>query len=180
MTGNWSGKHHTSHPYNLGGASATLIWNDLCQEIIFGYSFYIFYISYRHFKVQAASTMNQSDIRGLVRQKRTRADINIFRRELLPSTVANSVRCRRAYRIGWSHIALIVPAPVSIILILNLQISKELRRRPDEKDKNIIHHAAFLFFLSSYSFNTAHINPASSLAIATVTLHGILPRQISR
>jgi len=124
--------------------------------------------------------MNQSDIRGLACLWQTRADIDIFRHELLPSTVANSVRCRRAYRIGWSHIALIVPAPVSIMLILNLQISKILRWRCDDKNKNIIHHAAFLFFLSSYSFNTAHINPASSLAIATVTLHGILPRQISR
>jgi hypothetical protein len=75
-------------------------------------------------KVQAASTMNQSDIRGLACLWQTRADIDIFRHELLPSTVANSVRCRRAYRIGWSHIALIVPAPVSVIHILNLQISK--------------------------------------------------------
>ena len=32
--------------------------------------------------MQASSTMNQSDIRGLVRHKRTRADIDILRHEL--------------------------------------------------------------------------------------------------
>jgi len=33
--------------------------------------------------------MNQSDIRGLIRQRRARADIDILRREILPSTFAN-------------------------------------------------------------------------------------------
>jgi hypothetical protein len=40
--------------------------------------------------VQAASTMNQSDIRGLARHWWTRANIDILRREILPSTFASS------------------------------------------------------------------------------------------
>ncbi len=40
-----------------------------------------FFIFQWHLKVQATSTMNQSDIRGLVRHERTSADIDILRRE---------------------------------------------------------------------------------------------------
>jgi len=59
--------------------------------------------------------MNHSDIRGLVRHRWTRADIDILRRELLPSKVASST-AQAVYRIGESHITPVVPAPVSVTL----------------------------------------------------------------
>ncbi len=55
-----------------------LIWNDLCQMLILRYFIFILLT----LKAWAASTMNQSEIRGLVRQERTRADIDILRRKL--------------------------------------------------------------------------------------------------
>lgn len=48
------------------------------------------------------------------------------------------------------------------------------------KEYNISNHQAtfFTLFLASYSLNTDQINPANSLAMATVTLHGILPQRM--
>jgi hypothetical protein len=43
------------------------------------------------------------------------------------------------------------------------------------KKRFIIHQAACLPFLNSYSLITDQINPASSLAIATTALHGVFP-----
>ena len=70
----------------------------------------------------------------------------------------------------------IVPAPVRAALNILSTIKEQLRWRADEK-KLYIHQAALLtFFLASYSLNSDQINPANSRAIATVTLHGILPQ----
>ena len=50
--------------------------------------------------MQAASTMNQSDIRGLLCWQQCRADIDIIRREPMLSTLASSVGLWLTYRIG--------------------------------------------------------------------------------
>jgi len=106
--------------------------------------------------------MNQSDIRGLVCYQQARADIDILRRE---------------------HIAPIVPAPVSIFPLFIFQVSKNLasvggclkRSNSFAEGDSFFYHATFLLFLAWYSLKTDHINPANSLAIATVALHGIFP-----
>ena len=126
--------------------------------------------------MRAASTMNQSDIRGLF--IKNRANIDILRRELVPSKVASSVRQRRTYHIGETPSAPIVPAPFSVTLYTFSTIKEQLRWRADEKNLLIHQAARFTFFLAWYSLNTDHINPASSRAIATVTLHGILPQLV--
>ena len=58
-----------------------LIWNDHSQVKIFNYFLFFSTFFLRHLKVQAASTMNQSDIRGLVCYQQTRAYSDILRRE---------------------------------------------------------------------------------------------------
>ena len=66
---------------------AGLIWNDLCQVhfALFRFSFhYFFNFLILTKQVQASSTMNQSDIRGLF-LLRNRADSDILRPELLLS-----------------------------------------------------------------------------------------------
>jgi len=80
------------------------------------------------------------------------------------------------YRKFGSHITLIVPAPVSANLIANFQVSKNNFGGGVMKK---IHHAAFLFFLVSYSINIDHINPPNSLATATTALQGSFPRLTS-
>ena len=63
--------------------------------------------------MRAASTMNQSDIRGLF--IKNRANIDILRRELVPS-LSREFSSKTAYHIGETLIAPIVPAPVSTTL----------------------------------------------------------------
>ena len=55
----------------------TLIWNDFCQTVFFRFCLHVFWEA----RGQAASTMHQSDIRGLVRVARTSADSELLRRE---------------------------------------------------------------------------------------------------
>jgi hypothetical protein len=85
---------------------------------------------------------------------------------------------KAVYRKRRSHITLIVPAPVSASLISNFQVSKS-NFGGEVRKKEVSHHAAFLFFLASYSINADHINPANSLATATTALQGSLPRLTS-
>jgi hypothetical protein len=84
---------------------------------------------------------------------------------------------KAAYHKPGSHIALIVPAPVSANPISSLQVSKN--NFGGEVMKSNFYHATFLitffFFRASYSTNADHMNPANSLATAVVALHGSLP-----
>jgi hypothetical protein len=80
---------------------------------------------------------------------------------------------KTAYRKLWSHITLIVPAPVSANLISSFQVSKN--NFGGGLIKEIFSHAAFLFFRASYSINADHMNPANSLATAVTALQGSLP-----
>jgi hypothetical protein len=68
-------------PCGLSRFLLSLIWNDLCQ-LIFAVNLIFAYFFQEHPAVQAASTMHQSDILGLIQQSRTRANMNILRQEL--------------------------------------------------------------------------------------------------
>ncbi len=68
--------------------------------------------------------MNQSDIRGLSRLIGTEPTLIFSVGSIWPSKNANSVRYKRAYHIVLTHIAPIVPAPLSILA--NIQFSKHL------------------------------------------------------
>ena len=70
--------------------------------------------------------MNQSDIRGLSRLIGTEPTLIFSVGSILPSKNANSVRYKQAYHIVLTHIAPIVPAPVSILPLFNFQVSKHL------------------------------------------------------
>lgn len=65
--------------------------------------------------MQAASTLNQSDIRGLVRHWQSRAYMQILRRDLLYSMIMSSVRRRRTYRYSFSTDLSYVPASANVI-----------------------------------------------------------------
>ena len=115
--------------------------------------------------MQAASTMNQSDIRGLSLKIEPTLIFSVlslafYYREF--SSIA-------AYRIGCSQITLY---RACICLCHLYSQSKILRRRADKRK---IFQAAFLVFRNSYSFITDQINPTSSLATDVIALHGILP-----
>ena len=115
--------------------------------------------------MQAASTMNQSDIRGLSLKIEPTLIFSVlslafYYREF--SSIA-------AYRIGCSQITLY---RACICLCHLYSQSKILRRRADKRK---ISQAAFFVFLNSYSLITDQINPTSSLATDVIALHGILP-----
>jgi len=81
--------------------------------------------------------MNQSDIRGLSRSIGTEPTLIFSIGSILPSKNANSVRYKRAYHIVFTHIAPIVPAPVSILPCI--KFSKIwLRRLGDKKKEQFI------------------------------------------
>jgi hypothetical protein len=84
---------------------------------------------------------------------------------------------KTAYRKAGSHITLIVPAPVSANPISNFQVSKN--NFGGRVIKEIFYHAAFFFFLASYSIIADHINPVNSLATAVTALQGSLPLRTS-
>jgi len=88
--------------------------------------------------------MNQSDIRGLSQSIGTEPTLIFSIGSILPSKNANSVRRKRAYHIGFTHIAPIVPAPVSVLAYI--QFSKIWLWRLGDK-KIVIHQAAFSWFL---------------------------------
>ena len=118
--------------------------------------------------------MNQSDIRGLVRHQRTRANIDILRREILPSTFVSSAEqfCLSHRGDAYCSYRACTRQYQPFIQFSN---SKKSGFGGWVTKKLLILHATFLLFLISYSLNTDHINPANSLAIATVALHGIFP-----
>jgi hypothetical protein len=120
--------------------------------------------------MQATSTMNQSDIRGLS----LRTEPTLIFSVMSYAFYKREFSSRATYRNRRSHIALIVPAPLSANLnFLFLTIKEQLRRRGDKR--NIFYHAAFFFFRVSYSTNADHMNPANSLATAVTALQGSLP-----
>lgn len=123
--------------------------------------------------MQAASTLNQSDIRGLVRHRQSRAYMQILRRDLLYSMIMSSVCHRLTYRYSFSTDLSYVPASANVIS--SKLHSIKLRRR-GIKDYS---YATRLAFLACISVIINHINPANSLAIATVATEGILPWLIS-
>ncbi len=65
--------------------------------------------------MQAASTLNQSDIRGLVRHCRARAYMRILRRDILYSMIMNSARHRLTYRYSFYTDLSYVPASANVI-----------------------------------------------------------------
>ena len=130
--------------------------------------YFCIFISYFFFwrlMAWAASTMNQSDIRGLSWAIRTEptviffvASFAFYEHEFSPFETGLS------YRMAAS--SFVVPTLSSII--------KHLRRRADKR--KIDHQAAsFVFFLAWYCVTANHMNPASSLATAIFALHAILP-----
>lgn len=107
-------------------AVPTLIWNDLCQRVLFNFSSSFVYRGRP--LVQAASTTNQSDMRGLVRHRRTRANSETFRRE--PGVLRTRIRpLSPPVAKGVSPMARIVPAPRIVFFSLSL-ILFLFRRRP--------------------------------------------------
>ena len=110
----------------VGMGLHTLIWNDLCQRVLFNFSSSFVYRGRP--LVQAASTTNQSDMRGLVRHRRTRANSETFRRE--PGVLRTRIRpLSPPVAKGVSPMARIVPAPRIVFFSLSL-ILFLFRRRP--------------------------------------------------
>jgi hypothetical protein len=147
-----------------------LIWNGRCQVDKLNYFFFFLHSFNDTFQVQATSTMNQSEIRGL----------SIWTEPTLIFSVMSYAFYKRefssktAYRKLGSHITLIVPAPVSANLISSFQVSKN--NFGGRVIKEMFIHAAFLFFFrASYSIIADHMNPANSLATAVTALQGSLP-----
>ena len=65
--------------------------------------------------MQASSTLNQSDILGLVRYWRPSAYMKILRRDILYSMVMNLVCYRQTYRYSFYTDLSYVPASVNVI-----------------------------------------------------------------
>ena len=143
----------------------TLIWNDLCQTLfLYFYSIFLFLT----LNARAASTMNQSDIRGLAFRPEPTvifsvASFAFYGREF------GSSKMNLSHRVAAS--SFVVPALLSINYSL-IKSYKQLRWRADEKKSQA---ASFAFFLAWYCVTANHIKPANSLAIAIFALHGILP-----
>jgi len=121
--------------------------------------------------------MNQSDIRGLVRHWRARADIDILRHGLclLQSRIQSAAGGPIA---SAGRILLLSCLYLSVPSLF--PVFKYQRTTSEEgNEKQFSYHATFLFFRASYSINANHMNPANSLATAVVALQGSLPRLTS-
>ena len=107
-----------------------MIWNDRCQVDKLNYFFFFLHLFNDTFQVQATSTMNQSDIRGL----------SIWTEPTLIFSVMSYAFYKRefssktAYRNSGSHITLIVPAPVSATYFQFSSIKEQLRRKGDKRN----------------------------------------------
>jgi hypothetical protein len=151
--------------------------------------------------MQAASTTNQSDIRGLVRRRRTRADRETFRRE--PGVLRTRVRRPRPpVALCASPMALIVPAPQGRLDILNKELSAFLPLGPgcafqsppvSRKAINAIFRLSCvprircllppvqgegLWVCDGTCRSIAHTKPASSRTTAIIATGAALPRSV--
>jgi len=97
-----------------------LIWNDRCQVDKLNYFFFFLHSFKGTFQVQATSTMNQSEIRGLSIWTEPTLIFSVMSYAFYKREFSN----KAAYRKLGSHITLIVPAPVSANPISNFQVSK--------------------------------------------------------
>ena len=108
--------------------------------------------------MQATSTMNQSDIRRLVRHERTSADIDILRHELcFLQTRVQQQSCLSQYRIAYHSYRACACECQSYFQFSS--IKEQLRRSGDEKQFS--YHATFLFLRASYLTNAEQMNPAT-------------------
>ena len=84
MTSRRGGEGGVGKRKKIPKQASGLIWNDLCQVILFVFILHFFLT----LQVQAASTMNQSDIRGLFRLIGTEPTVIFFVRSILPSKIS--------------------------------------------------------------------------------------------
>jgi hypothetical protein len=149
---NWPDRAGTMVRWNdsTGGRHPPLIWNDRVQgknrihflgiHVLFLFiepnRFCCFGFSWGPQGERAASTMNQSDMRGLVPEG-TRADSFILRRKRGPSTVVSSAGDAGAYHNGATPIAGIVPAPVedSTVSVIKERFISPQTLPPEEGDE---------------------------------------------
>jgi hypothetical protein len=102
--------------HEFGGASPTLIWNDILQV-----KYSTFYWSFLHILknalVQATSTMHQSDIRGLVSTKRPEPTLICYVKSC--AFYGREYRTNVAAHIGWVAFSSYRAHTKSIIPFLN-------------------------------------------------------------
>ena len=102
--------------------TTSLIWNDLCQAIIFDYFF-----SFLHFfkTLPGAGDFDDESVwYSWIRPPLADQSRHWYSPSWVYAFYKREFGSKAAYRMRRSHITLIVPAPVSANLISNFQVSK--------------------------------------------------------